>query len=71
MAVLLAIAGDVFDGVLFLCCPFSHEMSWMKSGAEFGEFVIYPIQFLLSTLYVQFLLLQFCQGNAFCDLIYT
>ena len=24
-------AGDVFDGV-FLCCPFSHEMSWMISG---------------------------------------
>ena len=45
MAVLLAIAGDVFDGVLFLCCPFSHEMSWMRSGAEFGEFVNYPIHF--------------------------
>ena len=27
----LAVAGDVFDGV-FLCCPFSHEMSWMRSG---------------------------------------
>ena len=25
------VAGDVFDGV-FLCCPFSHEMSWMRSG---------------------------------------
>ena len=23
-------AGDVFDGV-FLCCPFSHKMSWMGS----------------------------------------
>ena len=22
---------DVFDGV-FLCCPFSHEMSWMRPG---------------------------------------
>ena len=31
MAVHLAVAGDVFDGV-FLCCPFSHEMSWMRSG---------------------------------------
>ena len=27
----LAVAGDVFDGVL-LCCPISHEMSWMRSG---------------------------------------
>ena len=26
----LTVAGDVFDGV-FLCCPFSHEMSWMRS----------------------------------------
>ena len=24
----LAVACDVYDGV-FLCCPFSHEMSWM------------------------------------------
>ena len=31
-AVHLAVAGDVFDGV-FLCCPFSYEMSWMRSGA--------------------------------------
>ena len=31
IAVQLAVAGDVFDGV-FLCCPFSHEMSWMRSG---------------------------------------
>ena len=23
--------GDVYDGV-FLCGPFSHEMSWMSSG---------------------------------------
>ena len=41
MAVHLAIAGDVFDGVLFLCCHFSHEMSWMRYGAELGEFVNY------------------------------
>ena len=27
----LTVAGDVFDGV-FLCCPFSHEMSWVRSG---------------------------------------
>ena len=31
IAVHLAVAGDVFDG-LFLCCPFPHEMSWMRSG---------------------------------------
>ena len=30
IAVHLAVAGDVFDGV-FLCCPFSHEMSRMRS----------------------------------------
>ena len=29
-AVHLAVACDVYDGV-FLCCPFSHEMSWMRS----------------------------------------
>ena len=29
----LTVAGDVFDGV-FLCCPFSHVMSWMISGAS-------------------------------------
>ena len=28
--VLLAVAGGVYDSV-FLCCPFSHEMSWMGS----------------------------------------
>ena len=31
IAVHLAVGGDVFDGV-FLFCPFSHEMSWMRSG---------------------------------------
>ena len=31
IAVLLAVAGDVNDGV-FLCCPFPHEMSLMRSG---------------------------------------
>ena len=30
LAVQLAIAGVVFKGVS-LCCPFSHEMSWMRS----------------------------------------
>ena len=31
VAVHLAVAGDVYEGVL-LCCPFSHEMSIMRSG---------------------------------------
>ena len=31
IAVHLAVTGDVSDDV-FLCCPFSHEMSWMRSG---------------------------------------
>ena len=30
IAVHLAVACDVCGGV-FLCCPFSHEMSWMRS----------------------------------------
>ena len=29
IAVHLAVAGGVYDGV-FLCCPFSHEMSWIR-----------------------------------------
>ena len=31
------VAVDVFDGIL-LCCPFSHEMSWMRSGTETSQF---------------------------------
>ena len=30
-AVRLAVAGGIFDGV-FLCCPFSHWVSWMRTG---------------------------------------
>ena len=30
IAVLLAVVGGVYDSV-FLCCPFSHKMSWMRS----------------------------------------
>ena len=30
IAVDLAVAGGVCDGV-FLCCPFSHGMSWVRS----------------------------------------
>ena len=28
----------LFD-IFFLCCPFSHEVSCMRSGTEFGQFV--------------------------------
>ena len=31
IAVHPTVASDVFVGV-FLCCPFTHEMSWMRSG---------------------------------------
>ena len=34
----LAVAGDVFDGV-FLCCVFSHEMSWVRSGTSLSQFL--------------------------------
>ena len=32
----LAVAAGVFDGV-FLCCPFSHDMSWMRSGTSLSQ----------------------------------
>ena len=32
IAVHLAAAGYVYD--VFLCCPFTHKMSWMRSGTE-------------------------------------
>ena len=38
IAVHLAVAGDDFDGV-FLCCPFSQEMSWMRSGTLMSQFL--------------------------------
>ena len=34
----LAVAGDVYDGV-FLHCPFSHEMSWMRSRTSLSQFL--------------------------------
>ena len=37
-AVHQAVAGGVFDGI-FLCCPFSHKMSWMRSGALLSQFL--------------------------------
>ena len=30
--------GCRFDGA-FLCCPFSHEMSWIRSGTELSQFL--------------------------------
>ena len=38
IAVHLAVAGDIFDGV-FLCCPFSHEMSWVRSETKLSQFL--------------------------------
>ena len=35
MAVHLAFAGDVFNGVLFC----ANEVSWMKSGTELSQFL--------------------------------
>ena len=40
MAGHLAVAGDVFDGILFYAVSsFSHEMSWMKSGTQLSQFL--------------------------------
>ena len=38
MAVHLAVAGDVSDGVFFVMC-FSHEMSWIRSGTDLSQFL--------------------------------
>ena len=46
MAVHLAVAGDVLDGVLFCAVLFSHEMSWMRSGTELSQ----SLKMFLSTL---------------------
>ena len=45
MAVHLAVAGDVFDVVLFCVVFFPREMSLMRSGTEFSQF---PRIFLLT-----------------------
>ena len=39
MVVHLAVAGDVFDGVLFCAVLFSQEMSWIRSGTELSQFL--------------------------------
>ena len=37
MAVHLAVAGDVFDGVLFCAVLFPHEIFWMRPGTELSQ----------------------------------
>ena len=44
VAVHLAIAGGVFDGVLFCAVLFSNEMSCMRSGIELSQ----PLRIFLS-----------------------
>ena len=39
MAAHLAIVDDVSGDVLFSSCPYSHEMSLMRSGTELSEFL--------------------------------
>ena len=40
MAVHLAVAGDVFVGVIFGAVQFPMlKMSWMRSGTELGQFL--------------------------------
>ena len=43
IAVYLAVAVDVFDGVLLSVVLFPHEMSWMRSGTEFSQFPRLPL----------------------------
>ena len=46
MAVHLAVAGDVVDGV-YLCCTFPLKMSVMRSGTRLSQFLrVYPTYFL-------------------------
>ena len=46
----LAVACDAFDDFFILCCPFSHEMSWMRSGTELSHFLRISQSTLLSDL---------------------
>ena len=39
MAVHLAIAGDICDGVLFCVVLYSHDMSWVRSRTELSQFL--------------------------------
>ena len=51
MAVHLAVAGDVFDGILFCAVIFSHKMSWMRSGTELSHFLRIFLPTLLKLCY--------------------
>ena len=54
LAINLAVAGDVFDGVLFYAVFFSHEMSWTTSGTESSQFlriVLPAVTFYLGKLF--------------------
>ena len=42
----LVLAGNVYAGV-FLCCPFSPEMSWMRSGAKLSQVLMVFLPTLL------------------------
>ena len=35
----LAVAGDVFDGVIYCAVFVSNEMSWMRSVAKLSQFL--------------------------------
>ena len=54
---ILRTAGGVFDGV-FLCCPLSHEMSWMRPGIKLRQF----LRVFLPTLELAFLYLSYRLG---------
>ena len=50
MAVYLAVACGVYGGV-FLCCPFSHEVSWMRSLTLLSQFLRVFLPTLILYLY--------------------
>ena len=74
----LAVAVDVFDGVLFCAVLFSHEMSWMRSGTELSQFLrlFLPTQCsmpsnvsafrVLHSLYNSFLLYTYKHSHSLC-----
>ena len=55
IAVHLTVVGLVYDGV-FLCCLFSHEMFWMRSGTELNQ--------LVAKGFPTFSCMQICQRGA-------
>ena len=62
MAVHLAVAGDVFDDVLFCAVIFRQEMSWMRSEVELSLFLrIFLPPFLY--IFILVLMIFLCQFN--------